>query len=191
MAEPKKRVPRKPKPVVKEESHQRMKRKAHSDIVVGSRQDAPADYVKFRVYGAYARLIKGTETLDEWDDEELAALRRKDKNGRFTGRPPKVLPMELARLFKAEVLRRADERVRQHVFKALDTLSGVLDDTEAKPSDRISAAKTILDRALGRIPEKVELSGGDRPIEHTISSAIHARPRISDDEVDPRDPESG
>lgn len=180
MANAPKPRPRKVKPGEnprpKMESLERKQRKAHSDVVLGSRQDAPKDYVKLRVTGSYARLMKGTETLADWDDEELARYRRRDRKGGWSGASPKVLPSALAELFKAEILRRADERVRQHVFRAMSELAGVFDDDEAKPSDKINAAKAILDRALGKVPEKVEVSGGDTPIEHTIRSAVHVRP---------------
>src|SRR5699024_8123690 len=119
---------------------------------------------------------KGIDTLEDWDDEEIARYQKKDKNGQFRGGKPKVLPRALAEMFKAEILRRADERVRSATFRALEELSGVFEDSEAKPSDRINAAKAILDRALGKVPEKVEVSGGETPIQHTIKAAVHVRP---------------
>lgn len=56
--------------------------------------------------------------------------------------------------------------------KALATLAKVMDDAEAAPAARVSAANSILDRAHGKPMQAFEHSGPDGgPVTHTAMTA--------------------
>lgn len=84
-------------------------------------------------------------TLDDWDEEELERGYRRDKNGHFTGRPPKYLPYVVA----MEVMRRQKIQAIINLSKlgprAMKTLQKVmLDDNDRKA--QVAASKIIVDR---------------------------------------------
>src|SRR5204863_9570106 len=54
-----------------------------------------------------AAIVFDGVSLDDWDDDELLAGRRKNKNGNFTGRPPMLIPIELHRELTKRRMQRA------------------------------------------------------------------------------------
>lgn len=64
----------------------------------------------------------------------------------------------------------AIEAARGHVPAAIKMLAKLMQDPKASASARIAAASEILDRAIGKPPQAVQMSGPDEgPIEHTIA----------------------
>ena len=74
-------------------------------------------------------------------------------------------------------LKHVQELARQHTRKAIKVLANIMNDESEKASARVRAAETILDRAWGKAPATMELSGGEpRDRTHTMSEAeIDAR----------------
>jgi hypothetical protein len=103
--------------------------------------------------------------IEQWDLEELARGRPKDKSGKFTGRAP-------SRYAQAEIRERIDTLFKQRVrgsmnettVKALSTLAAVLDnddiDFKGKPvvaaSTKLDAAKFLVEHLLGRPTQRTE-----------------------------------
>lgn len=123
-----------------------------------------AERAYVRVGKSNTAILAGTEDLSEWTEEELIRGQRKDKNGRFQGRPPKIVPKPIHDELVRRTLHEGKELLRTALVPALETLSTVLDDPEAKDQDKIKAAGMILDRMLGKPTEHVHVSGdGEQP----------------------------
>lgn len=114
-----------------------------------------------RVSSPTADVIDDPEAVKDWDDEELRRGRRRDKNGKFTGRDPVVIPTAVYREMVRRATRGAEKRMAESLEAAVDTLVAIAtSNSEAtEDKDRIKAAEIILNRVLGREPVKIENSG--------------------------------
>ena len=61
---------------------------------------------------------------------------------------------------KRQAVARVADIAREHTPQAIATLASIMNDHEAARNTRIAAANALLDRAWGRPPQSVELSGG-------------------------------
>lgn len=115
-------------------------------------------------------------SLDDWTDEELLRGRRKNKNGNFTGRPPRFVPIEFHRELTRRRMQRATAILAYSLVDAATMLRSVVNDDEALASDRIRAAEIMFDRILGRPRESVALavtSSGEEPLwQRVIANAV-------------------
>lgn len=134
------------------------------------------DDVYVRVTGRYALLINGILKVEDLDDDELARGQLKDKNGQFKGRPPKMIPQELVQAMRREWLGRAESKLREALMDhGLGTLVELAKNKNVDESVRLRAAQTIIDRTMGKVPDKIELRAED-PVEALFRSIL-ADPR--------------
>lgn len=106
----------------------------------------------------WKKLLDGTITVKDLDDEEVARMRVKGKGGTFSGKMP-VMPSHLAQQFHAENIARANNRFRTSAVKAVKGLIKIAEDPDASDANRIKAYAMILDRALGKTPETIRVEG--------------------------------
>ena len=102
--------------------------------------------------------------LDEWDHEELARGRPRDKSGGWSGSPPKYV----TRAFHEQILRKFQVVVREemntHTIEALEVMRKVLTDEstdmKGKPlvsaGTKLEAAKYLLDHVVGKPTQRTE-----------------------------------
>jgi len=131
--------------------------------------------VTIELEGKMAQLYKGEITVADMDDEELARLQFKAADGTFRGRPANNLPAALVNMMRKELIDRVSEVRRGALKEANETLISVIRDTEAKDADRIKAALALIEREEGKVPDKVELSTGDKGFEMTLTRAVRMR----------------
>lgn len=117
------------------------------------------------------RILTGQDDLSTWDDEELKWGRRRDKNGQLRGRPSKIVPKALHDELVKRTLARANQLMVQNTEKAVQALIDVIEGQDTEDKDRITAAKLIMDRVLGKAPDKVELKT-DSPWQLALGAAI-------------------
>lgn len=129
-----------------------------------------------RVGGRTAALLAGELDVEDLDEEELARGYCKDKNGRFTGRPPKVVPRELHDRMRRELLKRGEEVFAQSFVDSIRALADIACSPSVKDADRIRAAQYVVERIAGKVPEKVELSAAD-PWQTIIDRIVVDDPR--------------
>lgn len=101
-------------------------------------------------------ILCGDDDLSTWDDEELKAGRRKDKNGRFSGRPPVVIPKVLHDEMVRRTLSKVEELMRENLYACVETITEIAQDTTVDAKDRIAAAKIVIDRVMGKDPIRIE-----------------------------------
>lgn len=126
-----------------------------------------------RVTGRYAMLMQGVITVDDLDDEELARGQLRAVDGSFRGRPPKMIPLQLVQEMRREWLSRAEGKLREALMeKGLGTLTELAGDTNIDASVRLRAAQMIIERTMGKVPDRVVLAAED-PVETLFRSILN------------------
>ncbi len=112
-----------------------------------------------RVYVGKTNLaiLSGEEDLSLWSEEDLIRGQKRGKNGKWGGRPPKLVPKVLHDELVKRKLTRAYELLNESIYDAVAVLVDVAKDPEADASVRIKAATEILNRTIGKPTEKVKL----------------------------------
>lgn len=132
-----------------------------------------------------ADILDGVEDLTAWSDEELLRGQRLDKNGRFTGVPPKVVPQAVHAERIRRTMSKAHEVLRESTIDAVVMLRDVVNDAEAPHSARIQAAQLIMDRTLPKT-DNVNLNLGvkeDAPWLKALKGGIVAT-GVEDDDIE-------
>ena len=106
----------------------------------------------------WAKLLSGTLTVKDLDDEELAKMRVRGKDGGFSG-SRKPIPSHLAQQMQQEAIKRANDQFRLAAPKAVKRLLEIAEDSETKDADAIRALQIILERSLGKTPEVIRIDG--------------------------------
>lgn len=118
--------------------------------------------------------------LDEWDDEELARGRTRDKNGGWSGRPP----MWITPKIRQEALKRFEqgtlEKMRGKYNTAIEVIETIMTSTEVdyetgkpvvSPQTRLDAAKFVVNQVVGTPKARVEVDAGDN-LSSILASAL-------------------
>ena len=117
------------------------------------------------------RIMLDLEDLTEWDDEEIAHGQRRDRRGKFPGPPPKILPRALHDEMVRRTLSKAQELMRENLVKAVEALTQIATDDLADEKDRLKAIELIMNRVMGKEPQKVEVTAQAK-WELALASAI-------------------
>lgn len=126
-----------------------------------------------RVGQRTAAVLAGDEDLTQWDDEELIRGQRRNKNGRWGGRPPKVVPTAIHHEITRRKMSEAYRLLQTNLVAATEVLVSLATDPEVESAVRLKAATTIMERVLGKTPERVELSAVERkPWEDVVRGGI-------------------
>lgn len=102
--------------------------------------------------------------LEDWDAEELARGRPRDKNGNFAGRPPKWLTRELHEESMTRFKQIVKDGLNAETNTALTVVHSILtnDDYDDKgkavvpPSTKLDAAKFLIEHAVGKPTQRQE-----------------------------------
>jgi hypothetical protein len=118
-----------------------------------------------RVTGRAALFLAGKITVEDLDDDELAQGRFKAADGTFRGRPPAVIPSEMVQAMRREWLKRANARLAEALMEV--GIQGMIDlakDPLVDPAVRLRAQQMIIERTMGKVPDKIEVAAED-PVE--------------------------
>lgn len=115
----------------------------------------------------YQKFISGLITVADLDDEELAKGQFRDRNGNFSGNPPKQIPREMHDQFVTELFERADMRLREGLVQCVDTMVEVASSPVYEAKDRLKAAQWVFERVRGKAPDVV-VHTQDKPWEHVM-----------------------
>lgn len=122
---------------------------------------------RVRMHRSLAELMVHGD-LSDWDEEELRRGQRRDKNGGFHGRPPAVVPKILHDELTRRTLSEAKEVMRKNLVAAAESLKDIAIDEDMPPGDRVKAIDLIMNRVMGKSPEKVEISAEKNPYEELL-----------------------
>jgi len=109
----------------------------------------------------YKRLYKPVE---EWDAEELARGRPRDKNGNFQGQPPQWITRELHEESMTRFRQVIRDGMNIRTNTALTVIKSILDSTDTddngrpivSPSTKLDAAKFLVEHVLGKPKQVME-----------------------------------
>lgn len=132
----------------------------------------PERQAMVRVKSRWQQLIDGEITVDDLDDDEIMAGRVKNKNGEFSGRPPKMMPREIIDGLRMEFHRRVDRKFEDGLQTALDTLEDVMTSRMAAAPARVRAAEVWIERVRGKVPDNVIASITVSKFEEGIESLL-------------------
>lgn len=108
-------------------------------------------------------ILRGEEELADWDEEELIRGQRRDKNGGWVGRPPKVVPRALHDELVRRKLSEGYQLLATNLVKAVEALGQIVGDPEADANARVKAATVIIERVMGKTPQPIVLAGMNEP----------------------------
>lgn len=117
-------------------------------------------------------ILSGEEDLSIWSEEELIRGQKKGKNGRWTGRKPKVVPAVIHNELTRRRMGEAYDVMRDDLVGAVQLLGVVVRDPDASNRDRLKAAELIMDRVLGKATERVEVKLSPEPWEQLVVDGI-------------------
>jgi len=135
----------------------------------------------------YSAILTGQLDVTTWSDEELLRGQRRDRNGNWGGRPPKVIPKAIHDEMVKRKMSAAYDILRNNLVEAVQMFVDIAKDTQADPAVRLKAAGMIVDRVLGKSVERTDLSVNEKrrwevALEHSIVSVINVT--LADDPPD-------
>lgn len=128
--------------------------------------------VEVRFTGRMAQLMYGGLSVEELDTDELLKGQLKDRNGRFTGKAPQIIPRQLHDACVRELLKRGEDMVRESFADAINTFRSIATDPNADPGARLKAAQYIWERVAGKLPDKVEVRATVAAWQQDIESIV-------------------
>lgn len=111
-----------------------------------------------RVSKNVADLLEDPTSLSEWDDEELRRGYRKDRHGRWTGRPPKVVPTACHQELTRRLFKQAQQTFNTNLPKAIEVLMSIINNPNSDDHAKLKAITIVLERTLGKTADKVDIS---------------------------------
>ena len=120
-----------------------------------------------------AAILRGEDDVSAWDDEELLRGQRRNKNGKWSGKAPTVVPKAIHDEWLNRRMRAAHDLLQESTLDAIQVLKDVMGDPDADAAVRVKAASLIIDRVLGKTPERIDLRADERkPWEDAIVAAL-------------------
>jgi len=104
-------------------------------------------------------ILTGKEDLSLWEDEELRRGQKRDKNGKWQGAAPKIIPRAVHDELVRRTLSAAEKLLRESLDDAIKMLVEIAKDPAADDKARVRAIDMIMNRVMGKEPNKIELSG--------------------------------
>jgi hypothetical protein len=101
-------------------------------------------------------------SVEDLTTEELAKGRLMDKNGKFTGRPPKFLPRQLVDAMRAEHYRRVNSVLEESLSDMVKTMRAIAMDPEQEGATRLKAAIYVYERFMGKTPDRIQVTKQDK-----------------------------
>lgn len=142
----------------------------------------------------YEQFKRGIITVDDLEDDELAACAFRSKDGKLYA--PKTLPREILQEFSKALYKRADIEMKKHTVDSVKAVAEIMQSTAVEPEVRLKAAQFLIERNLGKTPQVIAFQT-TAPWEEIFDDIAHERPRaiekepILDVEVIPDEREDG
>lgn len=111
--------------------------------------------------------------MEELTYEELRRGKLADVNGTFKGRPPAMIPAKFHTMMQRELLKRMQGQIQEQVERAIGVVIEVMEEGEGASetiesrgerittkagTGRLKAAQYIIERVMGKVPDKTEIT---------------------------------
>lgn len=115
---------------------------------------------------------KGLLTLEDLEDDELAACAFRTKDGRLIA--SKNMPREMMQEFQRALFKRADVEMKKHTVDAVRATAEIMKSTAVEPEVRLKAAQFLIERNLGKTPQVIAFQSA-APWEEVFDDIVHQR----------------
>ena len=105
-----------------------------------------------------AMILSGELDVSSWSDEELRRGQRRDRNGKWGGRPPKVIPKAIHDELVRRTYDEAHKILQDSLVAAVTLFATIVRDVKADPVVRLKAASIIVERVMGKEPMKINIT---------------------------------
>lgn len=141
----------------------------------------------------YAMLIDGRLKIEDLTDEELIRGQLMNKNGRFAGQAPKWVPAQFVQALQRQRIQRAADKWNSNLLLAQDQLIALGMDQRVEAGVRMRALTYVIERSIGKVPDKVEMTGAIKPYEELLNGTVEVVRDVDivDAEVVPDGKETG
>jgi hypothetical protein len=118
--------------------------------------------------------------MDEWDLEELARGRVRNKAGGFSGAAPAWITQEVTKEAKRRLLDYTHGQLAGHIDQAIRTMANLMTSVEVDengkpivdPKTKFAAAAFIIEHTIGKPKAIIEVNEGENIVARAIASAI-------------------
>ncbi len=104
----------------------------------------------------YQLLIDGDLSVEDLTDDEIMNGRCLNRDGNFKGRPPATFPRALHDAMRKEFQKRIQEKLNNTADVAVQTLLDIAMNHRASADARVKASVVLLERTMGKVPDKIE-----------------------------------
>lgn len=111
------------------------------------------------------------EFCEELTPEELARGQLMDSKGGWTGRPPEFVPKAFHNACMRQIKKRFDETLMANLERATNELVALGTNGEVDPATRARILQYLIERVMGKVPDKVVVSHSD-PWEEIVSGIV-------------------
>lgn len=112
-----------------------------------------------------------TEFVSTLSPTELARGQLKDKDGKFRGRPPAMVPSAFHNACIRELMERGQKAYRENYLDAIKAMTMIANSTVAKDTDRIKAAQFVIERLEGKVPDRLTIAM-ENPMDSLINGIL-------------------
>lgn len=112
-----------------------------------------------------AALLRGDDDVREWDDEELLRGQSRDRNGHFRGRKPRIVPRHVHEELVRRRLAEAQHQLAYNLPRAIEIYVELMDGEDVDDAVRLRAADKVIERVMGKVPEKIAMTVQQAPWE--------------------------
>lgn len=102
-------------------------------------------------------ILRGELDVSTWSDEELRRGQRRDRNGNWGGRPPKIVPKAIHDELAKRTYDEASRIMKDNLVDAVTLFGDIVRNENVDMGVRLKAATVIVDRVLGRAPLTVQV----------------------------------
>jgi hypothetical protein len=122
----------------------------------------------------YIAFLDGSLTIDDLDEEEILRAQLKNMHGDFRGAPPLLVPQKFAAAIAKRQKEIYERQLAPMILNAYKTLNEVMEKKNPQPGDsaRVAAAKLVLDRGLGKIPESLNVKAEIKTWENVLEGVL-------------------
>lgn len=123
-----------------------------------SKSKGERNSVTVHVSNRMQMFFNGEIKIEDLDDEEIRRGQFRSLDGDFKGRPSDMIPREFYNAVVRETIRRANNRFREEIEPAIETLHEIMENPRAPSDSRMKSAIYLIERVAGKVPEKNEVS---------------------------------
>lgn len=131
---------------------------------------------RIRVSERMKAIEDNPDLIHELDDDEIAKGRLKAADGTFKGRPPAYVSAKFARILREEQIRRWNIAVAETLQPSMKVLHDIAQGkiSGRVPADaRMKAAIYLIERTVGKVPEKTEMQVEVKPWQDNIEGLLY------------------